>query len=86
MNRIPAEQEYGFTPQVKGAACGTCKRFSYRLNTCTRIGEQRAPINIAAWALLALTGVVILGIALLAIITTVVNFSRCYRFRGYDGE
>ena len=47
MNRIPAEQEYGFTPQVKGAACGTCKRFSYRLNTCTRIGEQRAPINIA---------------------------------------
>ena len=47
MNRIPAEQEYGFTPQVKGAACGTCKRFSYRLNTCTRIGEQRAAINIA---------------------------------------
>lgn len=47
MNRIPAEQEYSFTPQAKGAACGTCKRFSYRLNTCTRIGEQRAPINIA---------------------------------------
>lgn len=47
MNRIPAEQEYSFTPQAKGAACGTCKRFSYRLNSCTRMGEQRAPINIA---------------------------------------
>lgn len=47
MKRIPSEQEYNFTPQAKGAACGTCKRFSYRLNTCTRIGEQRAPINIA---------------------------------------
>ena len=43
-------------------------------------------INIAAWALLALTGVVILGIALLVIITTVVNLSRLYRFRGHDGE
>ncbi len=43
-------------------------------------------INIAAWALLALTGIVILGIVLLTIITTVVNFSRCYRFRGHDGE
>lgn len=43
-------------------------------------------INIVAWALLALTGIVILGIVLLAIITTVVNFSRCYRFRGHDGE
>lgn len=47
MKRISAEQEYSFTQQAKGAACGTCKRFSYRLNTCTRIGEQRAPINIA---------------------------------------
>ena len=47
MKRIPSEQEYSFTPQAKGAACGTCKRFSYRLNTCTRIGERRAPINIA---------------------------------------
>lgn len=47
MKRISAEQEYSFTPQAKGAACGTCKRFSYRLNTCTRMGEQRAPINIA---------------------------------------
>ena len=47
MQRISADQEYNFTPQAKGAACGTCKRFSYRLNTCTRIGEQRAPINIA---------------------------------------
>lgn len=47
MNRISAEQEYNFTPQAKGAACGTCKRFSYRLSTCTRMGEQRAPINIA---------------------------------------
>ena len=43
-------------------------------------------INIAAWALLALTGVVILGIALLAIITTAVNLYRLYRFRGHDGE
>ena len=43
-------------------------------------------INIAAWALLALTGVVILGIALLAIITTAGNLYRCYRFRGHDGE
>ena len=43
-------------------------------------------INIAAWALLALTGIVILGIALLAIITTVVNLSRLSRFRGHDGE
>ena len=43
-------------------------------------------INIAAYTLLALTGIVILGIALLAIITTVVNFSRSYRFRGHDGE
>ena len=43
-------------------------------------------INIAAWVLLILTGIVILGIALLAIITTAVNFYRCYRFRGHDGE
>ena len=43
-------------------------------------------INIVAWALLALAGIVIVGIALLAIITTVVNFSRCYRLRGHDGE
>ena len=43
-------------------------------------------INIVAWALLALTGIVIVGIALLAIITTVVNLYRCYRFRGHDGE
>ena len=43
-------------------------------------------INIAAWALLIIAGIVILGIALLAVITTVVNFSRCYRFRGHDGE
>lgn len=47
MKKISADQEYSFTPQAKSAACGTCKRFSYRLNTCTRIGEQRAPINIA---------------------------------------
>ena len=47
MKKISADQEYDFTPQAKSAACGTCKRFSYRLNTCTRIGEQRAPINIA---------------------------------------
>ena len=43
-------------------------------------------INIVAYALLALTGIVIVGIVLLAIITTIVNFSRCYRFRGHDGE
>lgn len=47
MKKTSADKEYNFTPQAKGAACGTCKRFSYRLNTCTRIGEQRAPINIA---------------------------------------
>ena len=47
MKKISADQECNFTSQAKGAACGTCKRFSYRLNTCTRIGEQRAPINIA---------------------------------------
>ena len=43
-------------------------------------------INIASYALLVFAGIVIVGIALLAIITTVVNFSRCYRFRGHDGE
>ena len=43
-------------------------------------------INIASYALLAFAGIVIMGITLLAIITTVVNFSRCYRFRGHDGE
>ena len=43
-------------------------------------------INIAAYALLALTGIVILGIAPLAIITTAANYSRRYRFRGHDGE
>ena len=47
MKRISADQEYDFTPQAKGAACGTCKRFSYRLNTCTRIGARCSPINIA---------------------------------------
>lgn len=43
-------------------------------------------INIAAYALLALTGVVILGIALLFIMTTAVYYSRRYRLRGHDGE
>lgn len=43
-------------------------------------------INIVAYALLALTGIVILGIVLLAIITTAINLSRLYRFRGHDGE
>ena len=43
-------------------------------------------INIAAYALLVLAGIVILGIALLAIITTAVNLSRLYRFRRHDGE
>ena len=59
----------------------------YRINQ-NRVGRitMTTVINIAAYALLALAGVVILGIALLAIITTVVNFSRCYRFRGHDGE
>lgn len=47
MKKISTDQEHNFTSQAKGAACGTCKRFSYRLNTCTRMGEQRAPINIA---------------------------------------
>ena len=59
----------------------------YRINQ-NRVGRitMTTVINIVAYALLALTGVVILGIVLLAIITTVVNFSRCYRFRGHDGE
>ena len=58
------------------------------LNNKNRMGGRTMTtvINIAAWALLALTGVVIVGIALLAIITTVVNLSRLYRFRGHDGE
>ena len=58
------------------------------LDSQNRMGRitMTTVINIAAWALLALTGVVILGIALLAIITTAVNFYRCYRFRGHDGE
>ena len=44
-------------------------------------------INIAAWALLALTGVVILGIALLVIITTIVFLARRDRFvNEHDGE
>ena len=43
-------------------------------------------INIAAYALLALAGIVILGIALLAIITSAVNCYRLYRFRRHDGE
>ena len=44
-------------------------------------------INIVAYALLALTGVVILGIALLAITTTIVFFARRDRLSsGHDGE
>ena len=44
-------------------------------------------INIAAYALLALTGVVMLGIALLVIITTIVFFARRDRFANeHDGE
>ena len=43
-------------------------------------------INIAAWALLAFAGIVIVGIAFLAIIPTAVTLSRLYRFRGHDGE
>ena len=58
------------------------------LDSQNRVGgiTMTTVINIAAWVLLALAGIVIVGIALLAIITTVVNFSRCYRFRGHDGE
>ena len=37
-------------------------------------------INIAAWALLAFAGIVIVGIALLAIITTIVFLARRDRF------
>lgn len=44
-------------------------------------------INIAAWVLLALAGIVILGIALLAIITTIVFLARRDRFANeHDGE
>ena len=44
-------------------------------------------INIAAWALLALTGIVILGIVLLASITTIAYFTRRDRLTsGHDGE
>ena len=44
-------------------------------------------INIVAYALLALTGVVILGIALLVIITTIVFFARRDRLTNeHDGE
>lgn len=46
-----------------------------------------AIINIAAYALLILTGVVILGIALLASITTIAYFARRNRFANeHDGE
>ena len=44
-------------------------------------------IDIAAWALLAFTGIVIMGIALLVIITTIVYFVRRDRLTsGHDGE
>ena len=44
-------------------------------------------INIAAWALLALAGIVIVGIALLVIITTIVFLARRDRFANeHDGE
>ena len=57
-------------------------------NNQNRVGRitMTTIINIAAYTLLALTGVVILGIALLFIITTAVNCSRRYRLRGHDGE
>ena len=58
------------------------------LDSQNRVGgiTMTTVINIAAWVLLALAGVVILGIALLVIITTAVYYSRRYRFRGHDGE
>ena len=44
-------------------------------------------INIALYVLLAFAGIVIMGIALLAIITTIVFFARRDRFAsGHDGE
>ena len=44
-------------------------------------------INIALYALLAFTGIVIMGIALLVIITTIVYFLRRDRLTtGHDGE
>ena len=44
-------------------------------------------INIALYALLAFTGIVILGIALLVIITTIVFFARRDRLTNEnDGE
>ena len=44
-------------------------------------------INIAAYALLAFAGIVIVGIALLVIITTIAYFTRMDRFANeHDGE
>ena len=44
-------------------------------------------INIALYALLAFTGIVIVGIALLVIITTIVFLARRDRFANeHDGE
>ena len=44
-------------------------------------------INIASYALLAFAGIVIVGIALLVIITTIVFFARRDRLTsGHDGE
>ena len=44
-------------------------------------------INIASYALLAFAGIVIVGIALLVIITTIVFFARRDRFANeHDGE
>lgn len=44
-------------------------------------------INIASYALLVFAGIVIMGIALLAIITTIAYFARRDRFANeHDGE
>ena len=43
-------------------------------------------INIILYILLGLTGIVILGIVLLSIITTIVYYSRSYKLREHDEE
>ena len=43
-------------------------------------------INIILYILLGLAGIVILGIVLLSIITTIVYYSRSYKLQEHDKE
>ena len=45
-----------------------------------------AIINIILYILLGLAGIVILGIVLLSIITTIVYYSRSYKLQEHDEE